>query len=95
MEAFGHTLGHTGGFQTLIQPIHTVITFHRLSGLRIPLGRAPGTGGDTALATDAEGFIDRDNTILNPLLDGPRGTGRHAPRAFTMKTGHENVRYPG
>jgi hypothetical protein len=95
MEAFGHTLGHAGGFQSLIYPIKAIITFHRLSGLRIPLGRAPGACGDTALATDAEGFIDINNPILSPLLNGTRGTGRHTPWAFTVKTGHKNVRHPG
>jgi hypothetical protein len=95
MEAFGYTLGHTGGFQTLIHSIHAVITFHRLSGLRVPLGCAPGAGSDTTLATDAERFLDRDDAILSPLLNGPRGTGRHAPWAFTMKTGHKNIRHAG
>jgi hypothetical protein len=28
-------------------------------------------------------------------LNGPCGTGRHAPWAFTMKTGHENICHPG
>jgi hypothetical protein len=28
-------------------------------------------------------------------LDGPRGTGRHAPWAFAMKAGHENIRHAG
>jgi hypothetical protein len=95
MEAFGHALGHTGGFQSLIHPIYAVITFHRLSSLGVPLGRTPGAGGDTTLATHAEGFLDSDDTILSPFLNGPRGTGHHAPWAFAMKAGHENVRHPG
>jgi len=95
MEALCDTLGHTGRFQSLIHPIHAVITFDRFACFRIPLGGTPGAGYDTAFATDAEGFLYKNDTILSPLLNGTSRAGRNTPWFFTVKTGHENVCHPG
>jgi len=75
MQALGHALGHAGRLQSLIYPIHTVITFDRFARFRIPLGRTPWTGRDTAFAADTERFIDANNAILGPFLYGAGGTG--------------------
>ena len=95
MEALCDTLGYAGRFQALIHPIHAVITFHRLSGYWIPLGGTPGAGRNATLATYAEGFLYKDDTILSPLLNGTSRAGRNTPWFFTVKTGHENVCHPG
>ena len=95
MEAFGDTLGHAGRFESLIHPIQAVIAFDRFACFRIPLGGSPGAGCDAAFTTDAEGFRDKDDTILSPLLNGTSRAGRNTPWFFTVKTGHENVCHPG
>jgi hypothetical protein len=92
-QATRGTGGDAGGFQTLVQPIHAVITFHHFSGARIPLGRAPRAGGDTGFASHTQVLLHKYNAVRGPLLHGPGGAGRHAPGIFTVKAGHEDKRH--
>jgi len=89
------TNGDTGRFQSLIQPVFTIITLDNFSGFRVPLGRAPGTCGNAGFTTDTKSGVNRYDSVLGPLLHGCSGTCGHAPRFFTVKTGHKNIRCPG
>jgi hypothetical protein len=87
--------GDTGRFQSLIHTILAVVTLFHLTGLAVPLGRTPGAGRHTGFASHAKVFVDENNAVTTSFLHGAGGAGRHAPRIFTMKTGHENKGYLG
>jgi hypothetical protein len=91
VQTFGDALGDTSRFQTLIDPIHAVVTFDRFSGLRVPLGRSPRTGRNTRFASHAQFVVHKDDAVFGPFLHRARGTGRDAPRVLTMETGHKHV----
>jgi hypothetical protein len=95
MKALGDTLGYTGRFQTLINPIHAEIAFDRFAGLRIPLGRSPRTGRDACFAAHTELFVHVDNTIFGSFLHRTGGTGCDTPGILAVKTGHKYVSHAG
>jgi len=95
MKAVGSANGHTGRFQALIHPVFAIIAFDHFSGLRIPLGCSPGTGGTAGFASDAQGRIHKYDPVFGAFLHGTRGTGRDTPGIFTVKTRHEHIRCPG
>ena len=75
MQAFGDAFGHTGRLQTLIDAVHAIIAFNRFAGLRIPLGRSPGTGGDAGLAAYTQVRFDKDNAVSGAFLHGSGRAG--------------------
>ena len=86
---------HTGRFQTLVDPIHAVITFDDFSHFRSPLRGTPGTGGDTCFTAHTEIVVNENNAVLLAALHGTGGACRDTPGIFTVKTGHENKGRPG
>jgi len=95
MQAVRHTLGHARRFETTVQSIHAVIAFDGPAGVGIPLGSAPGTGSDTALAADTKGRLDIHNPVFGAFPHGAGWTNRHAPRVFAVETRHEDKRCSG
>jgi hypothetical protein len=91
VKAFGDTLGYTGRFQTLIDSIHAKIALDRLAGLRVPLGRAPGTGRNTGFAAHAKFFVYEDNTVGRPFLHRPCWAGCYTPGVLAVEAGHEYI----
>jgi hypothetical protein len=91
MKTLCDTLGHTGRFQPLIDPVHTEIALYSFAGLRIPLRRTPGTSRDTGLAANAKGFVYKYNAVLGPFLHGAGRTGGDTPRFLAVETGHEHI----
>ena len=89
-QTLGSAGGDTGGFQPLIDPILAVVAFDHFAELRLPLRRAPGTGGDACLAADTKLMLDKDNAVAGPLLHGACRTGGNAPGVLAMKAEHEN-----
>jgi hypothetical protein len=94
VKAFGDTLGDTGRFQTLINPIHAEIAFDCFAGIRIPLRGSPGTGRYAGFAANAQFTIYEHNAVLGPFLHGTRGAGGHAPWILTVETGHKDIGHP-
>jgi len=95
MKAVGSANGHAGRFQPLIYPVLAIIAFNHFSGFGIPLGRTPWAGGNAGFAPDTQSLFHKNNTVLGAFLHGARGTGRHTPGIFTVKTGHKHIRCPG
>ena len=95
LKAAGGAVGDTGRFQALVYAVHAVIAFFHFSGLLVPLGRPPGTGGDAGFTSYTKIFIYKHNAVLAALLHGTGGAGRDTPGIFTMEAGHENKRGPG
>jgi hypothetical protein len=95
MKAMRSTNSHTCRFQTLIHPILAIIAFNHFSGLRIPLGGSPGTGGNAGFASNTQGRIHKNDTIFGAFLHGSSRTSRDTPGIFTVKTRHEHIRCPG
>jgi len=93
LQSMGGTLGDTGRFQPFINPIFAIITFFNFSRIGVPLGSPPGAGGNTGFTSHTQLFINKNNTVLTPLLHGPGGTGRDTPGILTMKTRHKNKGY--
>jgi len=91
MQAFGNTLGDTGRFQSLVDPVHTVITLDGLAGYRVPLGRTPGAGRNASLAADTKFIVHKDNAVLGPFLHGPRRAGSHTPGVLAVEAGHKYI----
>jgi hypothetical protein len=79
----------------LIHPVFAIVAFHGLARFRIPLRGPPGAGGNATLATHAEGFFHKDDSILRSFLHGPGGTGRNAPWIFALKAGYKDIGCPG
>jgi hypothetical protein len=90
MQAFGDAFGDAGRLQTLVNAVHTIVAFNGFAGLRIPLGRPPGTGGNAGLTPHAQVGLDKYDAVLGPFLHGPRRAGRNAPRILAVKTRHEH-----
>ena len=95
LQAMGGAGGHAGRIQSLVHPILAIITLDHLSGIRIPLGCAPGTGGNAGFASDAKAVVHENDAVAAALLHGSGGTCGHTPWIFTVKTGHENIGCPG
>lgn len=91
-QASGGAIGHAGRLESLVNTVFAVVTFGDLSRFRIPLGSAPGTGGNTGLASDAEILVNKDDTVFITFLHGTGGAGGYTPGIFAVKTGHENIR---
>ena len=91
MKTFCDTLGYTGRFQALINPVHTVIALHSFAGLRVPLGGSPWAGRDTSLAANAKCVVYEYDTVLGPFLHGAGRTGGNTPRLLAVKTGHKYI----
>jgi len=89
-QTLGQALGYTGGLETQVQPIFTIVTLNGLGFDGIPLAGPPGAGGDAALAPDAETGLDEHNPITASALDSPRGTYVQAPGLLAVKARHEN-----
>ena len=94
MKTFCDTFGYTGRFQTLVDPVHAVITFHSFTGLRVPLGRSPWAGRNTGLAANAKVGVYEDNAVLGPFLHGARWAGGNAPGVLAVEAGHKNIGHP-
>jgi hypothetical protein len=95
MKTVRRANGHTGRFQALIHPVLAIITLDHFSGLRIPLGSSPGTGGNAGFTSDTQGCIHKYDSVFGAFLHGACWTGRDTPRIFTVKTWHEHIRSPG
>ena len=95
MEAVSGTHRYTGGQESLIDPVYTVIAFDRFARLGIPLRRPPGARGHACFTAYAEIRIHKDDAVLRSLLHGPGGAGRNTPWIFTVKARHEGVGGPG
>jgi hypothetical protein len=91
VKALGDALGYTGRLQALVDPVHAVIAFDRFAGLRVPLGRTPGTGRNACFAAHAKFVIDENDAVLRPFLHRARGTGRDTPGILAVKAGHKYV----
>ncbi len=74
-QTAGGAVGHAGRFQALVDPVHAVIAFFNLSGLLIPLGRAPWAGRYAGFASHAQLFFHKYNAVLAALLHGAGGAG--------------------
>ena len=94
LQAVSGTGGYAGRIQALIDAVLAVITLDHLARFRVPLGGAPGTGGNAGFASHAQVLIDKDDPVAGALLHGTGGASRHTPGIFTMKTGHEDVSGP-
>ena len=94
-ETVRGTDGYTGGFQPLVDSIHTIIAFDNFSDFRIPLGSPPGTRGNTGFTSHTEIVVHENDTVLFAALHGTGGAGGDTPRVFTVKTWHENKGRPG
>ena len=95
MEAVGRAHCHTGRLQTLINPFLTEVALDHFAHLFVPLGCPPRACGHAGLAAHANGMIHKNNAVFLPFLHGPRGTCRHTPWIFAVKTGHEGIGSPG
>ena len=91
MQAMGGANSDTGRLQACFQPFDAIVAFDDLASFGIPLGRTPGTGGNTTLTPHTEVGIYKHDTILGPLLHGTGGTSGHTPGIFAMKTWHEYI----
>ena len=91
MKTFCDTFGYTGRFQTLVDPVHAVITLHGFAGLRIPLGGSPWAGRNTSLAANTKGGVYEDNAVLGPFLHGAGRAGGNTPGFLAVKTGHKYI----
>jgi hypothetical protein len=94
MKAVRCTDCDTCRFQTLINPVFAIIAFDYFSGLRIPLGRPPGTSGNTGFASYTQIDVGKNDTIFGTLLHGTCWTCCDTPRIFTVKTWHKHIRCP-
>ncbi len=90
LQAVGDALGDAGGLQPLVDPVHAIIALHHPAGLRVPLGGAPGAGGDAALAAHAQGLVHVNDAVPGALAHGAGGAGGHAPGLFAVEAGHEH-----
>ena len=90
MKAFGDAFGDAGRFQTPVNALHTIVAFNGFTGLRIPMGRPPGTGGNACLAPHTQVRFDKYDAIFWPFLHGPRRACRHAPRILAVEARHEH-----
>jgi len=95
METFGDAFPHTGRLQPFIEAVFAVVALDDLSGIRIPLWGTPGAGGDTGLAPDTKGWVNKDDAVFYPFLHSARRAGRHTPGLLTVKTGHKDVGHTG
>ena len=95
LQTFSDAFGHAGRLQSLVDAVHTIIAFDRFTRFRIPLGRAPRTGGDAALTSHTECLIHKNDAVFRAFLHGTGGTRRHTPRIFTVKAGYKNIGHPG
>jgi hypothetical protein len=93
METFGNALGYAGRLQTLINPVHTKITFDGLAGIRVPLGGSPRTGGDAGFTTHTHIGLHKDNAVLWPFLHCSGRTCGYTPGILTVKAGHKYIRH--
>jgi len=95
LKALGGTYRDTGRLKTFIEAIHAEIAFDSLAGFRVPLGRAPGTGGHACLTADTKQRIHENDAVLCPPLHGPGRACSHTPGILTVKAGHECISCPG
>jgi len=61
----GCTLGDTGGFQALVEPIHAVVALDHFVGCRIKLRYAPGAGTGAGHAADTCLNVEHDDAVLS------------------------------
>ena len=85
---------HAGRLQALIDPVHAIIAFDHLAGFLVPLGGAPGAGGNTGFASHAQVLIHKYDAVFTALLHSPGRAGGHAPRILAMEARHKNVGAP-
>jgi hypothetical protein len=69
----------------LVRPFHTSVAFGDFARGGIKLGDSKGTGYGTSLATDAQFFVRKDNSIFS-LLHSSRGAGQNTCRSVTVET---------
>lgn len=89
MQAVGGANGHTGGLESSVHAVFTIVAFDHLAGFLVPLRRPPRAGRHAGFAAHAEVFVNKDDPVLRAFLHGAGRAGCHTPRVFTMKTGHE------
>ena len=95
MQAFGDAFGHAGRLQPLVDTVYAKIAFNRFAGLRVPLGGAPGAGGNAGLTPHTQVGFDKDDAILRSLLHRAGRAGRHTPGVLAVKTRHEHPGHTG
>ncbi len=91
MQTLGGAGGHAGRPEPVVHAVHAVVAFDHFAHFLVPLGCAPGAGGDAGFAADAEVVVHEDDAVLGPFLHGAGGAGGHAPGIFAVKAGHEHV----
>lgn len=88
LQCVGRAFRDTRRPETLIDPIHAVITLNDLSGLRVVLWDPPRAGTDTGHASDALHLVNEDDAVLT-LLHSSGRADRHAERLFAVVAGAE------
>ena len=92
----GGAFCHTGRFHPCIHPIHAIIAFYRLVGVRVHLRNIPGTGPGAGHAADAFFLVNIDYAIVS-LDHCIGGTDGDTERVVAMVAGTERkfgFRYP-
>jgi hypothetical protein len=95
LETMSDALGDAGRLQALVHPVLAIIALHHFPGFRMPLGRAPRTGGNTGFAADAQGRLHKDDTVLGTFVHSPGGAHGHAPGLLAVETRHEDKSHAG
>jgi len=90
----GGTGSDTSRYHIMLDAHMAQITFGHFP-VSAEVGRAKGTGQNTAMTSHADIAIEMDNAIIFIAVQSTRGTSHNARRIAAMKTGQGKEGYPG